>query len=42
MSVGVLLTNVGMTVSIAAAVLSTVWSLVDYFIRFKDDINVEE
>lgn len=42
MSVGVLLTNVGMTVSISAAVLSTVWSLVDYFIRFKDDINVEE
>lgn len=42
MSTGVLLVNVGMTVSIAAAVLTTVWSLVDYFIRFKDDINVEE
>lgn len=42
MSPGVLMTNIGMTVSIAVAVLTTVWSLVDYFLRFKEDINVEE
>lgn len=42
MSVGVLMVNIGMTVAIGAAVLATVWSLVDYFIRFKSDINVEE
>ena len=37
-----LLINVGMTVSIACAVLATLWSLVDYIVRFKKDINVEE
>ncbi len=42
MSIGVLMVNIGMTVSIAVAVLATLWSLVDYFIRFKDDIDVEK
>ena len=37
-----LLVNVAMTVSIAAAVLATVWSLVDYVVRFKDAIKVDE
>lgn len=41
MSIGVLMVNICMTVSIAVAVLATVWSLIDYIIRFKDDINVE-
>ncbi len=42
MGVVELLVNVGMTVSIAAAVLATLWSFVDYLIRFKENINVEE
>lgn len=42
MSTFALLINVCMTVSISAAVISTIWSLVDYFLRFKEDINVEE
>lgn len=37
-----LLINVGMTISIAAAVLATAWSLVDYIIRFKDTVKVDE
>lgn len=37
-----MLLNVLMTVSISLAVITTLWSLVDYFIRFKKDINVEE
>lgn len=37
-----LLTNVLMTVSISVAVIFTIWSLVDYFLKFKKDINVEE
>lgn len=42
MSVGILMTNVLMTVSISVAVIATIWSMVDYIIRFKNDINVEE
>lgn len=34
--------NVAMTVCVAAAVLSTAWSLVDYFLRFKDFVKVDE
>lgn len=37
-----LLINVGMTVSVAAAVLATVWSLIDYIARFKDTVKVDE
>lgn len=37
-----LLINVGMTVSVAAAVLATVWSLIDYIARFKDAVKVDE
>ena len=37
-----LLINVGMTVSVAASVLATVWSLVDYIVRFKDTVKVDE
>lgn len=37
-----LLINVGMTVSVAAAVLATVWSLMDYIVRFKDTVKVDE
>ena len=37
-----LLINVGMTVSVAAAVLATVWSLIDYIARFKDTVKVHE
>ena len=37
-----LLINVGMTVSLAAAVLATVWSLIDYIARFKDTVKVDE
>lgn len=37
-----LLINVGMTVSVAAAVLATVWSMIDYIARFKDTVKVDE
>ena len=37
-----LLINVLMTISIGAAVVATIWSLIAYIIRFKKDINVEE
>ena len=37
-----LFVNVAMTVCVGAAVLATVWSLVDYIIRFKDAIKVNE
>lgn len=37
-----LLINVGMSVSVAAAVLATVWSLIDYIARFKDSVKVDE
>lgn len=37
-----LLINVGVTVSVAAAVLATVWSLIDYIARFKDTVKVDE
>ncbi len=37
-----ILINVFMTVSIILAVITTIWSLVDYFIKFKKHINIEE
>lgn len=37
-----LLINIGMSVSVAAAVLATVWSLIDYIVRFKDTVKVDE
>ena len=37
-----LLINIGMSVSVAAAVLATVWSLIDYIARFKDSVKVDE
>ena len=37
-----LLINVFMTVSICVAALFTLWSLIDYFLKFRKDINVEE
>ena len=42
MSMLELLVNVLMTVSIAAVLLTTVWSFVDYLIRFKDDLKEEK
>lgn len=37
-----LLLNICMTVSITVAVLATACSLVDYIVRFREDINVED
>lgn len=37
-----LMINVLMTVSMCVAVIFTIWSLVDYFLKFKKDINIEE
>lgn len=37
-----LLINIGMSVSVAAAVLATVWSLIDYIARFKESVKVDE
>ncbi|MDD3303831.1 MAG: CDP-diacylglycerol--glycerol-3-phosphate 3-phosphatidyltransferase [Clostridia bacterium] len=42
MDILTLMVNVTMTVSVSVAVIATIWSMVDYIIRFKDDINVEE
>ncbi len=42
MSMAQLMINVLMTVSISVAAIFTIWSLVDYFLKFKKDINVEE
>lgn len=42
MNVWVLMANIVMTVSISVAVIATIWSMVDYIVRFKSDINVEE
>ena len=42
MSMAQMLINVFMTVSITMAVIFTIWSLIDYSVKFKKDINVEE
>jgi flagellar basal body-associated protein FliL len=42
MSMLELLVNVLMTVSITAVALATVWSFVDYLLRFKDDLKEEK
>lgn len=34
--------NVFMSISMVGVIITTLWSLVDYFIRFKKDIDVEE
>jgi CDP-diacylglycerol--glycerol-3-phosphate 3-phosphatidyltransferase len=39
MSILELFVNILMTVSMAAVLISTVWSFVDYLIRFKDDLE---
>lgn len=36
-----LIVNVVMSLTLAGAVIATIWSFVDYFLRFKDDIDVE-
>ena len=41
MSVFELFVNILMTISMAAVVLATVWSFVDYLFRFKDDLKEE-
>ena len=38
----VLFVNIIMTVTMAAVLLATVWSFVDYLIRFKDDLKEDE
>ena len=38
----VLFVNITMTVTMAAVLLATVWSFVDYLIRFKDDLKEDE
>ena len=41
MSVFELIINVAMSVTLVFALIATIWSFIDYFIRFKDDIDVE-
>lgn len=36
------LINVFMSVALIGTIITTLWSLVDYFIKFKSDINIEE
>lgn len=36
-----LIVNVVMSLTLAGALVATIWSFVDYFLRFKDDIDVE-
>lgn len=36
------LINVFMSVTVVGTVITTLWSLVDYFLKFKEDMNVEE
>ena len=36
-----LLVNVFMSLALVGALVATIWSFIDYFIRFKDDIDVE-
>ena len=36
-----LIVNVFMSLAVVGALVATIWSFVDYFIRFKDDIDVE-
>lgn len=42
MSFSQLLINVFMTASISLALVATIWSLVDYFVKFKKHINIEQ
>ena len=36
-----LLVNISMSITVLITVIATLWSFVDYFKRFKDDIDVE-
>lgn len=42
MSIFELFINIFMTISVVAVALSTVWSLIDYIFRFKDDLKDED
>ena len=37
-----LLVNISMSITVLITVIATLWSFVDYFKRFKDDIDVED
>lgn len=41
MVIGELLINVMMSITLLGTVVATIWSFVDYFLRFKEDIDVE-
>ena len=41
MSIFELIINVAMSVTLIFALIATIWSFVDYFLRFKEDIDVE-
>ena len=41
MSILELIINVAMSVTLIFALIATIWSFVDYFLRFKEDIDVE-
>ena len=36
-----LVINVAMSIAVLATLIATIWSFVDYFVRFKEDIDVE-
>ena len=36
-----LVINVAMSIAVLATLIATIWSFVDYFLRFKEDIDVE-
>ena len=36
-----LVINVPMSIAVLATLIATIWSFVDYFVRFKEDIDVE-
>ena len=37
-----LVINVAMSIAVLATLIATIWSFVDYFVRFKEDIDVED
>ena len=36
-----LITNISLSVVVLGVIVATLWSFVDYFLRFKEDIDVE-
>ena len=42
LSVVELFANVAFTLCAVSTLVTTIWSFVEYFVRFKEDINVEE